>query len=264
MKDTFEMGDAMWPVGDEVEARLAAYAAARLSPNPAAVGRMRAALMVHAAGAAALRDVAEGSLSASRGWRVIARPAPATMWVPRRPRLRRRAAALLLAATLSAGGAAAVLAATPGSLLYPTRIWFEDVTLPASSDARVDVRVDHLEQRVHEATSAAGGGNADAVAVALEAYRRELLAALRDAGNDPEQLAKLRAALGLPVAALEALGRQAPAGAGDAVDAAIDASNTAVHEIEKKVAPAPATTPNPTPATKPTPAGEPTDRPTRP
>jgi hypothetical protein len=224
------------PGGDEVEARLLEYGAARLSPAPESVRRMRAAIVVHAAGAAALRDVAAGSLTERHGWRVLARAEPP---VDRRTafRMRRRVASMLLAAAVAIGSAAAVFAATPGSALYPTRLWVEGLTLPAAGDARVVVQVDHLQQRLNEAASAAGGGDLGGVAAALAAYRAELIAALGDAGEDPEKLARLNEALRVHVVTLQTLEGAVPADAAPAVHATIDAGHTAVHQIETKVTP---------------------------
>jgi Domain of unknown function (DUF5667) len=217
---------------DEVERRLRAYADARLSPSAEASGRMRTA--------------------------VVARPAATGLrslpWLLRS----RRAAALLLAATMAAGSAAAVFAATPGSPLYSTRLWFESLSLPASGDARSAAQVGDLAQRLAEAQTAVNDGDSNAVAAALTAFNDELAAALRDAGNDPTRLAQLEAALAQHVADLRALEAGAPPQSVAAIEAAIAASTKAVQVIEAQ-AHQPATHPTPAPPTPP--ANRPTPRP---
>ncbi len=223
MNEDTDMHDDRY--ADEIEARLRAYAEARLSPSPEAVDRMRAAIMARAAGAEALRETE----------RALAR----ISWLLRP----RRAAALVLAATVAIGSTAAVFGATPGSALYGTRLWLEGLTLPSSSDARAAAQVGQLAQRLQEAQNAANGGDPAAVSAALDAYQDEVAAAVRDAGGDANRLARLEAALGIHVAALEALQSTAPAAAAPAIVAALDASHTTVKQIQAKTPPSP--TPRP-------------------
>lgn len=241
MNEDSEMDDRT--MDDEIEARLQAYAAARLSPAPDVVARMRAAVVAQAAGAAALRDVERGPAALAGPGHAIRRRLDSPISWLLRPR---RAAALLLAATVAVGSTAAVFGATPGSALYGTRLWLEGVTLPASSDARAAAQVGRLAERLQEAQKAANGGDPNAVAAALAAYQDEVAAALRDAGQDSDRLARLHAALGVHVVALQTLESAAPADAAPAIDAAIDASHAAAGQIEAKTqTPPPAPTPRP-------------------
>jgi hypothetical protein len=242
MNEDTDMHDDRY-VDDEIEARLRAYADARLSPSPEAVDRMRAAIVARAAGAEALheteRDPARRAGLTHGDARRLGSP---ISWFLRP----RRAAALVLAATVAIGSTAAVFGATPGSALYGTRLWLESLSLPASSDARAAAQVGQLAQRLQEAQNAAKGGDPNAVAAALDAYQDEVAAALQDAGEDSDRLARLNAALGIHVVALQTLASSAPAGAAPAIDAAIDASHQAVKQIEAKTqTPPPAPTPRP-------------------
>jgi hypothetical protein len=234
---------------DEIEARLQAYADARLSPSPEVASRMRTAIVARAAGAQALREIGRGPIMlAGTSHPGSQRRGSPISWLLRP----RRVAALVLAATVAVGSTAAVVGATPGNALYGARLWLEGLTLPASSDARAAAQVGQLAQRVQEAENAAKGGDPNAVAAALGAYQDEIGAALRDAGEDSDRLARLHAALGVHVVALQTLESAAPAGAAPAINAAIDASHQAVKQIEAKTqTPPPAPTPPPPPTPRP-------------
>jgi hypothetical protein len=119
----------------------------------------------------------------------------------------------------------------------------EGLTLPSSSDARAAAQVGQLAQRLQEAQNAAQGGDPNAVAAALDAYQAEVAAAVRDAGGDPNRLARLEAALGIHLATLESLQGTAPAAAAPAIEAALNASHTAVKQIQAKTPPSPAPRP---------------------
>jgi hypothetical protein len=236
---------------DELDWRLQTYVAARLAPSPDAVHRMRRAVVARATDIAAVQAF-EARRLAEEAERRRLRHRGALDWIAAS---RRRGAAALLAASLVVGSSAAVFAASPGSPLYPTRVWLETVLLPAQQDARAAAHVDHLEQRVEDAEHAAGGGDPNGVAAALAAYRLEIEAALRDAEGDPEGLAQLRDALSVHVLLLEQLERDAPDGAQGAIHEAISDSKAATKEIDKsgtKATPLAAPTPPPAPTSAPT------------
>jgi hypothetical protein len=224
---------------DEMEQRLRTYAAARLSPTPEAVERMRAAIVARAAGAAAMRDVQR------RPGAVVRRS-----WWPIRSR---RAVGALLAASLTVGSAAAVFGATPGSPLYGTRLWLEALTLPQSGDARIDAQVVRLDQRDAEVERASSGHDAAAITAALAAFDEEMAAAIRDAGNDPSKLAHLETVLQKHITVLEGVRANAPAAAVPAIEGAITASSKALAQIEARLRQLPPPTPGHTPQPHPTP-----------
>jgi hypothetical protein len=297
----------------ELERRLRAYAGARLSPDPAAMARVRAAVLD--AAVASIAEAATGgirvlppALPANRsGLRALGRgrlrgrdPVPVFRWhdpveavakvadtalaegplpdaatdeamdaAPRRSpteaslRVRRaelipvvdapqpmqtgrwirRGVAVLLAAGLLLGGAVAVSAAPPDSPLYDTRILLENLTLPAAASARAEARVAALEERIKEAKGAASGNNAKAVAAALKAYRASVKDALREAGDDPAALARLYAALGLHVEALQTIDAADVGDAESAIQNALEDSQNAVTEIQNRGQGKPTTTP---------------------
>ena len=163
-------------------------------------------------------------------------PAQTGRWV-------RRGVAVLLAAGLLLGGAAAVSAAPPDSPLYEARIVLENLTLPASASARAEARVAALQERIKEAKGAASGNNGKAVAAALKAYRASVKDALREAGDDPTALARLYAALGLHVEALQTIDAANVGDAKSAIDGALQDSQNAVTEIEQRGHGKPTTTP---------------------
>lgn len=224
---------------DEMEQRLRAYAAARLSPTPEAVERMRAAIVARAAGAVAMRDVQRRPASVVR-----------RSWWPIRSR---RTAGALLAASLTVGSAAAVFAATPGSPLYGTRLWLEAMTLPRSGDARIDAQAGQLGQRDAEVENASSAHDAVAVTAALAAFDEELLTAVSDAGNDPTKLAHLEVVLQKHLTVLRGVLAGAPAAAVPAIEGAIVASSKALAQIEARLQQLPAPTPRHTPAPHATP-----------
>jgi hypothetical protein len=263
--------------------RLETFASVRLSPDPAAVRRMRARVM---------RD-ARATLGSPM---VTAAPSPATpgpgarRWI--RGRGTRRGAGLLLAATLSLtvlGGAA--LAAGPGRPLYGAALWFEEAMLPAAGPARNEAQIARLEHRLHDAQSAAQSGDGGAIAAALAAYRETVDDALASITGDGAWEARLDAALGTHLVVLEALIGQVPEHARAAIEQAIDKSHQAHDRIggpggpgspggpgnsnpgpKKTAEPEPARTPKPdktpkaaasqAPVTPPAPTPEPTPRPT--
>jgi hypothetical protein len=160
----------------------------------------------------------------------------------RRP-WRGRVVALGLAATLAIGGAAVVSAAPPDSPLYETRLLVEGLTLPAEASDRAKARVAAIQQRIAEAGTAADHGNGKALSAALAAYRKAVRDALREAGDDPDQLARLQAALGLHVEALTTIDEKDVANDNAAVGDALEESRKAVEDITTKRHGKPADTP---------------------
>ena len=144
--------------GTELERRLALYARARLSPDPAATTRTKARVMREARlsfEAARIAVHVAPALAASRG------------------SIRRRMVMPFLAAAVWLGIAVGTIsAAQPGGPLYPTRMWIETASLPAAPPARTAAELDRLDARLAEALAGAARGDRAAVAAALEAYNQ--------------------------------------------------------------------------------------------
>ncbi len=199
------------PAGD-VEALLKEYAVRRLEPRLGALPRIRTILFERF-----------DARTTARG--------PAESW---RARLGRRLLVAGLAASLILGAAATVVTAGPASPFYGTRLWIEQLTLPAAADDRAAAHLARLEARLEEAEAAAASGNGAAVAQALAAYRAEVEAALADVGDDDQQLARLEAALSTNLVVLSVLAEHVPAQAADAILNAAGASHRAVDKIKEK------------------------------
>jgi hypothetical protein len=232
---------------DELDQRLATYAAARLAPSPEASYRMRRVVVARAADLAAIRAFeAERRAEDERRLRT---PRGAFAWI--HTSMARRGAAAFLATCLVFGASFGVLA-SPGGAFYPARIWLETALLPAQPDARAAAHVNLLEQRVEDAEHAAGAADPNGVRAALTAYIEEIRLAIADAQGDPVRLAQLQKALNAHLLLLEQLENAAPAGAQSAVHQAISDSRAASRDIDKtdKTAPTP---PTPAPPVAPTP-----------
>jgi hypothetical protein len=245
-----------WGDDAELRVRLDAYAVARLRADPERTGRVRGRVMAAARAATEARPT---------------QPAPSTLFPPRPVQAppRRRvglrvfrvpaamAAALVLVGLLAAG---AVFAGSgPGGPFYASRLWIEELTLPTDFDARAEAQLARLEQRLEEAGQAAAAGNGAAVTAALEAYRATAEAALDGTGGDTARREHLAFELGRHVAVLHALAPRVPGRASEAIQAAIDRTETRIQEI--------LSTPPGTPPGKPgTPPGKPeaTPKPTPP
>jgi hypothetical protein len=205
--------------GQELARRLEAYARARLSPDEAAVARIRARVMLEA--------------------RARLETAPAVHVVPDRTpigwargaRRLRRPAALLLAAGLSLGvvGGAA-FAAQPGGPLYNTRLWLEAATLPSDPAARTAADVARLDARLDEVAEATRGGNEHGADAALAAYQAVVDDALRAAGTSDALLAELEDALGKHLTVLNGLLDKAPEQARPGIENAIEKSGRALEK----------------------------------
>jgi hypothetical protein len=204
------------PTADmELEQRLDAYARARLSLAPDAAARIRARVMRDAH--LALGTAADAPGLTAVGARSVS---PANAW--NRARVR-RVGALLLAAGLALGvlgGTAA--AAQPGGPLYGSRIWVEQVTLPADPNQRAAAELRRLESRISEVEAAARIGDQGGVAAAITAYGEIADEAFGEAGTDPSLLDLLRLALDRHLAVLQAVAATAPAEAQAAIERNIE------------------------------------------
>ena len=197
----------------EIERRLDAYARARLSPDPAAVARTRARVMREA------RLQFEAA-------RIAAHVVPAVSLATHRP-LARRIATPLLAASLWAGVVVgSVAAAQAGGPLYPTRMWIETATLPATGVARTTAELDRLDARLGDALGAAARGDAGAVAAALAAYRQiadeTIVASTGDEALEARVAAALERHLAVLTAVSASLEAKGNSTAADAVETAIE------------------------------------------
>ena len=196
-------------IGDlDMERRLEAYAAVRLSPSALAAARMRARVMREARlgfGAAA-----EASARAA-GIAEIGRR--------RRAGLLRRGLGVLLAACLSLGVAGgAMAAAQAGGPLYSTRMWLEMITLPGGVASRIDAEIVRLESRLAEVLAAARSGDRGAVEAALLAYQAIADEAASLGDGDLAASERLRLALDRHLAVLATVAANVPAQARDSIE----------------------------------------------
>ena len=205
-----------WGNDGEFRARLDAYAASRLEPDPAATARTRATVMVQAHSILGAARVAGDATGPGLFRRLFRRPALAA------------SAALLGLAVVAVG---TVAASGPGGPLYGARLWVETLTLPSDAGARASAELDRLQARVDEATAAAASGNGSAVTAALDAYQQTLAGAFAAAGNDPTRDQRLAAELGRHLAVLEALASQVPASAGLAIDQVVQRTEGRINAI---------------------------------
>lgn len=204
----------------EVERRLEVFARSRLSPDTATRARVRARVMREAR---LQHDAA----------RIALHMAPAIE--ARRRSLGRRVGLPLLAATVWLGIAVgSIAAAQAGGPLYPSRMWLETATLPASGNARATAELQRLDALLGEALAAATRGDRNALAAALEAYAQAAEDAQANA-VDPAMQARVEAALERHVAVLTAVadgltdkGNDTAAGAIEANIARAIAHNTTV------------------------------------
>jgi hypothetical protein len=204
------------PTADmELEQRLDAYARARLSLAPDTTARIRKRVMQEAQ-----RTI--GAAGAVPGLSVVG--ARSVLATGNRTRARfRRGGALLLAAGLAVGvlgGTAA--AAQPGGPLYGSRVWVEQVTLPADPTERAAAELRRLEARLTDIEGAASSGDQGAVAAAIAAYSQIADEALDGAGTDATLLDLLRIALDRHLAVLQAVAATAPLQAQEAIQRNID------------------------------------------
>ena len=145
------------PPGDELERRLERYSRVRLEPSHSAMRRVRGAVM-----ASAWRSHLAGESAAG----VATRRLPFTRWSVRR--LGASLAAAVLAGLLL--GTTAFAGSRAGGPLYDVRLAFEEATLPADPDARLEAELALAQTRLAEAAEAAARGDDGAMAAALGAY----------------------------------------------------------------------------------------------
>lgn len=241
---------------DELARRLAAYAEARLSPEPTATTRMRAHVM-----AVAHHRTAIARAGADRA---AATAALAAADRTRRPMWRRPFTALLAAGLTLVVGVGSVAAAQPGGPLYGTRIWAETLTLPANANERAQAELRRLEERLSEAAAATAAGDVNAANAALDAYSAIVNEATHDVGNDVAAAATLNTGVRSNIDVLRVLVDRFQTGHGQAGEAihralqrAIDRSDSALDELHGK----PSDTPGGQPAANPTKNPDATDRP---
>jgi hypothetical protein len=238
-------------VDEELRRRLAAYAEARLSPDLSATTRMRAHVMTAAHRRAAL---AQADRDRALATSTLAPVALADR--TRRPAWRRPLTALLAAGLTLGVGVGTVAAAQAGGPLYGARIWAETLTLPASANERAQAELHRLEDRLAEAAAASAAGNVAAANAALEAYAAIVNEATDDVGNDVAAAATLDAGVRSNIDVLTVLVGRVPDQAGDAIQRAIDRSNSALDALQGKPSDTPGGPPTTFPATTPNP-GEP-------
>ena len=213
---------------DELARRLEAYAVARLSPELSATTRMRARVM-----AAAHRQVALQHADADRAAAIATAVAQADR--TRRAPWRRPLTALLAAGLTLGVGVGSVAAAQPGGPLYPVRIWTETLTLPATANEHAQAELHRLEDRLAEAAAATAAGDTNAANAALEAYAAIVQEATNDVGNDVAAAAILNAGVRSNIDVLTVLVGQVPNDqARDAIQRAIDRSDSALDALPGK------------------------------
>lgn len=184
----------------DMERRLEAYAAVRLSPSSLAAARMRARVMREAR-----LSIAAAEQSSARVAAIV------EIQARRRAGLIRRGAGVLLAACLSLGVAGgAMAAAQAGGPLYPTRMWLETITLPAVGASRMDAEIVRLESRLAEVMAAARSGDRGAVEAALLAYQAIADEAVSAGGGDLAATERLRLALDRHLAVLATVAARVP------------------------------------------------------
>jgi len=250
----------------ELERRLEAYAAARLSPDPMRMAIVRTAVM-----AQARRPLGESSLVQA------GRPGFFGGW--------RRATVALAAASLAGLllGGTAFATSRAGAPFYGVRIWLEAATLPVDRDARAAAELSRLQSRLGDVADAAARGDGSAVSAALAEYRLSVESALATAGEEHDLLARLEIELMRHRVVLASLLGFVPTNAQDAIQQILDRDQHALDAIRQHGQPGsngqgpPAENPGgggggggpaqPTqkPATQPTPPArpEPTARPDR-
>jgi hypothetical protein len=244
------------PGDDELARRLEAYAEARLSPELSATTRMRARVM-----AAAHRQAALARADADRAAASLAAGSQADR--TRRPIWRRPLIGLLAAGLTIGVGVGSVAAAQPGGPLYGARIWAETLNLPSNANERAQAELQRLEERLAEAAAATASGDTNAANAALDAYGAIVTEATHDAGNDVSAAATLDRGVRSNIDVLTVLvGRVPSEQARDAIQRAIDRSDSALDKMHGK----PSDTPGVGPAANPTKSPKPektekTDRP---
>ena len=210
----------------ELAERLQAYAEARLSPSLSATSRMRSHVM-----AAAQRQAALARVDADRA-AVATADLASRPRVVQVPRWRRPVAALLAACLTLALAVGSVAAARPGGPLYGTRIWVETLTLPSTAADRAVAEVRRLNDRLAEAAAAEAAGDTNAAAAALAAYDAILAEATAGTNRDAAANATLDTAVRRNIEVLTVLLGRVPDQAKDAIEHAIDQSDSAANGLQ--------------------------------
>jgi hypothetical protein len=214
---------------DELARRLEAYADARLSPELSATSRMRAHVMDAAHRQAMLaRADADRAAEDRTGATVVpfgrTDRTRASVW-------RRSMTALLAAGLTLVVGVGSVAASQAGGPLYDLRIWAETVTLPSEANARAQAELNRLADRLAEAAAAAAAGDSNAAQAALEAYEAIVTQATAGASGNAVASATLDTGVRNNIAVLSALVTKVPEQARDAIQHAIDRSDSAVEQL---------------------------------
>jgi hypothetical protein len=210
----------------EAYRRIDAYAHIRLSPNAASMARIRSALVAEAT----LRTVNATAEDVSAHATVIPIDRPRGLAIAR-PRTSRVAAALLAASLGGGMVAGSVAASTAGGPLYGTRLWIEEMALPAGGVARGDAQVSRLDGRLADLRTALANGNAPGAAAALEAYMSILGQLEAQAETDPAVASLVTDDVTRHLAVLQALVGHVPPQAQDALLHALDRSDNALDQL---------------------------------
>lgn len=236
------------PEDTELGRRLEAYAEARLSPSLSATSRMRTRVMVaaHRRATSARADVDRGAAAGAAAAAARAARSDRTRRSPWR-----RPMTALLAAGLTLGiGVGSVAAGQPGGALYGVRIWAETLTLPTSADERAQAELRRLDARLAEAVAATAAGDTNAANAALEAYGAIVGEATTGARVSAAATATLNTGVRRNLEVLTVLVGQVPEKAREAIQQAIDQSDSALDAIDGQPdgnAPAVTPTKNPKP-----------------
>jgi hypothetical protein len=201
----------------ELERRLEAYAAARLSPDPTRMAIMRTAVMAQARQPfGASSRVQAGRARFFGGWR--------------------RATVALAAASLAGLllGGTAFAASRAGAPLYGVRVWLEAATLPVDRDARAAAELSRLQSRLGDVADAAARGDGSGVSAALTEYRASVESALATAGEEHDLLARLEIELMRHRIVLASLLGFVPSNAQDAIQQVLDRDQHALDAIHQR------------------------------
>ena len=211
----------------ELAERLGAYAEARLSPSLSATSRMRAQVM-----AAAQRQAALMRADADHVVLAAAAEAATQPTLLRPPRWRRPLTALLAASVTLALAVGSVSAAHAGGPLYGVRIWAENLTLPATAADRAAAEVRRLQDRLSEAADASTAGDTNAADAALAAYNAIVAEATAGTNGDAVANATLNDAVRRNIEVLTILLGRVPDQAKDAIEHAIEQSDSAANGLK--------------------------------
>jgi hypothetical protein len=210
----------------ELERRLEAYAAARLSPDPIRMILVRTAIMADARRALG-HSMAVPLAAVPMGSRA-SRPRLFGDW--------RRLSVALAAASLSGlllvGTAFA--ASRAGAPLYGVRVWLEAATMPTDRDARAAAEISRLQSRLGDVADGVARGDGSAVSAALAEYRASVESSLATAGDDHDILARLEIELMRHRVVLTTLLGLVPSDAQDAIQEVLDRDQHALDAIRQR------------------------------